>query len=134
METWHIDIEDFLELRKNTGDERRRTHDMNTANWIPDLFMKRVAEEAEWTLLSPDDASDLHELTGKAFEARYTDYEAKRRVAMLNCSVKFQPCNYGAKCWACCLKPDIRGLPLKTRAMCVTPINTWVVHSVTCVA
>ncbi len=77
LETWHIDIEDFLELRKNTGDERRRTHDMNTANWIPDLFMKRVAEEAEWTLFSPDDASDLHELTGKAFEARYTDYEAK---------------------------------------------------------
>ncbi|MEN9501318.1 MAG: hypothetical protein RI964_603 [Pseudomonadota bacterium] len=77
LETWHIDIEDFLELRKNTGDERRRTHDMNTANWIPDLFMKRVAEEAEWTLFSPDDASDLHELTGKAFEARYTEYEAK---------------------------------------------------------
>ncbi len=77
LETWHIDIEDFLELRKNTGDERRRTHDMNTANWIPDLFMKRVAEEAEWTLFSPDDAPDLHELTGKAFEARYTEYEAK---------------------------------------------------------
>ena len=77
LETWHIDIEDFLELRKNTGDERRRTHDMNTANWIPDLFMKRVAEEGEWTLFSPDDAPDLHELTGKAFEARYTEYEAK---------------------------------------------------------
>ncbi len=77
LETWHIDIEDFLELRKNTGDERRRTHDMNTANWIPDLFMKRVAAEAEWTLFSPDDAPDLHELTGKAFEKRYTEYEAK---------------------------------------------------------
>ncbi|QQZ29141.1 ribonucleoside-diphosphate reductase subunit alpha [Thiothrix subterranea] len=77
LETWHIDIEDFLELRKNTGDERRRTHDMNTANWIPDLFMKRVAAEAEWTLFSPDDAPDLHDLTGKAFEARYAEYEAK---------------------------------------------------------
>lgn len=77
LETWHIDIEDFLELRKNTGDERRRTHDMNTANWIPDLFMRRVAQEGEWTLFSPDDVPDLHELTGKAFEARYTEYEAK---------------------------------------------------------
>jgi ribonucleoside-diphosphate reductase alpha chain len=77
LETWHIDIEDFLELRKNTGDERRRTHDMNTANWIPDLFMKRVAAEGDWTLFSPDDAPDLHDLTGKAFEARYKEYEAK---------------------------------------------------------
>lgn len=77
LETWHIDIEDFLELRKNTGDERRRTHDMNTANWIPDLFMKRVAEEGEWTLFSPDDAPDLHDLSGQAFEARYVEYEAK---------------------------------------------------------
>ena len=77
LETWHIDIEDFLELRKNTGDERRRTHDMNTANWIPDLFMKRVAEDKDWTLFSPDDAPDLHDLTGKAFEQRYEEYEAK---------------------------------------------------------
>ncbi len=75
LETWHIDIEDFLELRKNTGDDRRRTHDMNTANWIPDLFMKRVADEKEWTLFSPDDAPDLHDLTGKAFEKRYAEYE-----------------------------------------------------------
>ncbi len=77
LETWHIDIEDFLELRKNTGDDRRRTHDMNTANWIPDLFMKRVAEDQEWTLFSPDDAPDLHDLTGKAFERRYAEYEDK---------------------------------------------------------
>ncbi|WMP15969.1 ribonucleoside-diphosphate reductase subunit alpha [Thiothrix lacustris] len=77
LETWHIDIEDFLELRKNTGDERRRTHDMNTANWIPDLFMKRVAAEGDWTLFSPEDAPDLHDLTGKAFEVRYNEYEAK---------------------------------------------------------
>ncbi|HWP00611.1 MAG TPA: ribonucleoside-diphosphate reductase subunit alpha [Methylococcus sp.] len=77
LETWHIDIEEFLELRKNTGDDRRRTHDMNTANWVPDLFMKRVAEEGHWTLFSPDDTPDLHDLTGAAFEWRYLEYEAK---------------------------------------------------------
>ena len=77
LETWHIDIEEFLELRKNTGDDRRRTHDMNTANWVPDLFMKRVAEEQDWTLFSPSDTPDLHDLTGVEFEKRYLDYEAK---------------------------------------------------------
>lgn len=75
LETWHLDIEDFLELRKNTGDERRRTHDMNTANWIPDLFMKRVRENQMWTLFSPNDTPDLHDLYGSAFEARYCEYE-----------------------------------------------------------
>jgi ribonucleoside-diphosphate reductase alpha chain len=77
LETWHIDIEDFLELRKNTGDERRRTHDMNTANWIPDLFMKRVAENGMWTLFSPSDVPDLHHLYGQEFEKRYVEYEKK---------------------------------------------------------
>jgi ribonucleoside-diphosphate reductase alpha chain len=77
LETWHIDIEEFLELRKNTGDDRRRTHDMNTANWVPDLFMKRVAEDQDWTLFSPSDTPDLHDLTGAAFEKRYVEYEAK---------------------------------------------------------
>jgi ribonucleoside-diphosphate reductase alpha chain len=77
LETWHLDIEEFLELRKNTGDDRRRTHDMNTANWIPDLFMKRVMENASWTLFSPADCVDLHEKVGKAFEQAYTEYEAK---------------------------------------------------------
>ena len=76
VETWHLDIEEFLELRKNTGDDRRRTHDMNTANWVPDLFMKRIAQDREWTLFSPDDAPDLHDLYGKAFETRYCEYEA----------------------------------------------------------
>lgn len=76
LETWHLDIEDFIELRKNTGDERRRTHDLNTANWIPDLFMKRVRENAEWTLFSPSDTPDLTELYGKKFEDRYAEYEA----------------------------------------------------------
>lgn len=75
LETWHLDIEDFLELRKNTGDERRRTHDMNTANWIPDLFMKRVKEKGSWTLFSPNDVPDLHDLYGAAFEKRYQEYE-----------------------------------------------------------
>ena len=77
LETWHIDIEEFLELRKNTGDDRCRTHDMNTANWVPDLFMNRVAEEQDWTLFSPSDTPDLHDLTGAEFEKRYLDYEAK---------------------------------------------------------
>ena len=76
LESWHLDIEEFLELRKNTGDDRRRTHDMNTANWIPDLFMKRVMEDGAWTLFSPSDTPDLHDLTGTAFEARYEAYEA----------------------------------------------------------
>jgi len=77
LETWHLDIEEFLELRKNTGDDRRRTHDMNTANWIPDLFMKRVMENAEWTLFSPSDARDLHDKFGKSFEEAYLRYEDK---------------------------------------------------------
>ena len=76
LETWHVDIEEFLELRKNTGDDRRRTHDMNTANWVPDLFMKRVFEGKPWTLFSPNDTPDLHDLFGKAFEERYEHYES----------------------------------------------------------
>lgn len=75
LETWHLDIEEFLDLRKNTGDERRRTHDMNTANWIPDLFMKRVHENADWTLFSPSDVPDLHEKFGREFETAYVGYE-----------------------------------------------------------
>ncbi|MCX8146042.1 MAG: ribonucleoside-diphosphate reductase subunit alpha, partial [Azovibrio sp.] len=77
LETWHLDIEEFLELRKNTGDERRRCHDMNTAHWIPDLFMQRVMENGEWTLFSPDEVPDLHDKFGQAFVAAYTAYEAK---------------------------------------------------------
>jgi len=75
LETWHLDIEDFLDLRRNTGDDRRRTHDINTANWIPDLFMKRVIADQDWTLFSPHEVPDLHELYGKAFEERYHAYE-----------------------------------------------------------
>ena len=77
METWHLDIEEFIELRKNTGDERRRCHDMNTAHWVPDLFMKRVIAEGPWTLFSPADVPDLHDLYGQAFETAYVAYEAK---------------------------------------------------------
>ncbi|MDP3708920.1 MAG: ribonucleoside-diphosphate reductase subunit alpha, partial [Polaromonas sp.] len=77
LETWHLDIEEFLELRKNTGDDRRRTHDMNTANWIPDLFMRRVMEKGSWTLFSPSDTPDLHDKFGKDFEKAYTAYEAQ---------------------------------------------------------
>jgi len=75
LESWHLDIEEFLDLRKNTGDERRRTHDMHTANWIPDLFMKRVQQNAQWTLFSPDEVSDLHDLYGNDFQIRYEQYE-----------------------------------------------------------
>ncbi|RMG39310.1 MAG: ribonucleoside-diphosphate reductase subunit alpha, partial [Planctomycetota bacterium] len=75
LETWHLDIEEFLDLRKNTGDERRRTHDMHTANWIPDLFMQRVRENGQWTLFSPDEVPDLHDLYGRAFAERYEHYE-----------------------------------------------------------
>ncbi len=76
LESWHLDIEEFLELRKNTGDDRRRTHDMNTANWIPDLFMRRVIEKGQWTLFSPNSVPDLHDKFGKAFETAYVAYEA----------------------------------------------------------
>ncbi|MET3792294.1 ribonucleoside-diphosphate reductase subunit alpha [Aquamicrobium terrae] len=77
LETWHVDIEEFLDLRKNTGDDRRRTHDMNTANWVPDLFMERVAADGEWTLFSPDEVADLHDLYGTAFRTAYQAYEEK---------------------------------------------------------
>lgn len=83
LEVWHLDIEEFLELRKNTGDDRRRTHDMHTANWIPDLFMKRVLQNADWTLFSPHEVPDLHDLYGCRFEKRYEEYEALARAGEL---------------------------------------------------
>lgn len=90
LETWHMDIEEFLDLRKNTGDDRRRTHDMNTANWIPDLFMKRVMEKGEWTLFTPSECPDLHDLVGKDFEKAYTAYEAKAANGELRVFKKVQ--------------------------------------------
>jgi ribonucleoside-diphosphate reductase alpha chain len=80
LETWHMDIEEFVELRKNTGDDRRRTHDMNTANWVPDLFLKRVSEDKKWTLFTPSDTPDLHDLYGQEFEKRYEEYEAQTQT------------------------------------------------------
>ena len=88
LETWHMDVEEFLDLRRNTGDERRRTHDMHTANWIPDLFMKRVRDKAEWTLFSPDEVPDLHDLYGKEFEERYEEYERKAEAGEMRMSRK----------------------------------------------
>lgn len=86
LETWHMDIEEFLDLRKNTGDERRRTHDMHTANWIPDLFMKRVIANQQWTLFSPEETPDLHDLTGRAFEERYEFYEKEAKEGRIRLS------------------------------------------------
>ncbi|MDI1275688.1 ribonucleoside-diphosphate reductase subunit alpha [Polaromonas sp.] len=90
LETWHLDIEEFLELRKNTGDDRRRTHDMNTANWIPDLFMRRVMEKGSWTLFSPSDTPDLHDKFGIEFEKAYTAYEAKAERGEIKPARKLQ--------------------------------------------
>jgi ribonucleoside-diphosphate reductase alpha chain len=88
LETWHLDIEEFLELRKNTGDDRRRTHDMNTSNWIPDLFMKRVMENGDWTLFSPSNTPDLHDKFGKAFEEAYVAYEKQAESGVVKPSRK----------------------------------------------
>ena len=86
LETWHLDIEEFVELRKNTGDDRRRTHDMNTANWIPDLFMQRVMDGGKWTLFSPNETPDLHDLTGSAFKIRYEEYENDAKTGKIQVS------------------------------------------------
>ncbi|MCB9492935.1 MAG: ribonucleoside-diphosphate reductase subunit alpha [Epsilonproteobacteria bacterium] len=83
LEAWHYDFEDFIDLRRNTGDDRRRTHDMNTASWIPDLFMKRLINDEQWTLFSPDETPDLHEIYGKEFEAAYLNYEAQARAGKI---------------------------------------------------
>lgn len=88
LETWHYDIEDFLELRKNTGDERRRTYDLNTANWIPDLFMERLEQDGEWTLFSPEEVSDLHHLYGHKFKERYQEYERLANLGQIKLSKK----------------------------------------------
>lgn len=88
LETWHLDIEEFVELRKNTGDDRRRTHDMNTANWVPDLFMKRVFQDKEWTLFSPNDVPDLHDSFGKKFESLYEEYERQASTGEIKLSKK----------------------------------------------
>lgn len=90
LETWHYDIEDFIELRKNTGDERRRTHDMNTANWVPDLFMKRIREDGDWTLFSPEEVPELHHLYGRAFEEAYVSAEARADQKIIKLSKRMK--------------------------------------------
>ena len=117
LETWHYDIEDFLDLRKNTGDERRRTHDMNTANWIPDLFMKRVLADEDWTLFSPDETPDLHHLYGRAFEERYARVRAAgrpRRDRPLPSPARQAALAQDAD--ACCSRPATPGSPSRTPA------------------
>lgn len=88
LESWHYDIEDFLDLRKNTGDDRRRTHDINTANWVPDLFMKRVQQDGDWTLFSPEEVPDLHHIFGKRFEEKYVQYEEALKRGEIRLSKK----------------------------------------------
>ena len=97
LETWHLDIEEFLELRKNTGDDRRRAHDMNTANWIPDLFMKRVFNDQEWTLFSPNTVPELHDLHGKAFEDAYQEYERKAAAGEIKPCKTIKACDLWRK-------------------------------------
>jgi len=108
LETWHLDIEEFLELRKNTGDDRRRTHDMNTANWIPDLFMKRVMEGGDWTLFSPSDTPDLHDKWGHAFEETYKRYEEKVARGELSSTRSCRPSTCGGRCSRCCSRRATR--------------------------
>jgi len=126
LETWHLDIEEFLELRKNTGDDRRRTHDMNTANWIPDLFMRRVFENAEWTLFSPSDAPELHDKVGRAFEEAYKRYEDKvaRGELKLYKKVPAVHLTCGARCCRCCSRPGIPGSRSRTPATCAARSST----------
>ena len=125
LETWHLDIEEFLELRKNTGDDRRRTHDMNTANWIPDLFMKRVMEGGEWTLFSPSDVPDLHDKFGKAFEEAYIALRGQGRARRAEAVQEGRRrCSCGARCCRCCSRPGIRGSRSRIPATCARRSST----------
>lgn len=126
LESWHLDIEEFLELRKNTGDDRRRTHDMNTANWIPDLFMKRVMEKGDWTLFSPADTPDLHDLYGEAFERPTPPTKPRPTRASSSCSSACLPWICGARCSRCCSRPAIPGSPSRILATSVRPSSMWV--------
>ncbi len=131
LETWHLDIEEFLELRKNTGDDRRRTHDMNTANWIPDLFMKRVMDNGDWTLFSPSDVPDLHDLFGTEFESAYAAYEAKAASRRTQAAARrCKPPTCGARCSPCCSKPAIPWITFKDACNLRSPQqHVGVVHS-----
>jgi ribonucleoside-diphosphate reductase alpha chain len=124
LETWHMDIEEFLDLRKNTGDDRRRTHDMNTANWIPDMFMKRVMEKGDWTLFSPSDCPDLHDKVGKAFETAYLATKPRPPPAKSASSRRSPRSTCGARCCRCCSKPATHGSPSRIRATSVRRSST----------
>jgi ribonucleoside-diphosphate reductase alpha chain len=113
LESWHLDVEEFLELRKNTGDDRRRTHDMNTANWIPDLFMKRVMEGTDWTLFSPSTCPDLHDTFGREFETIYTAYEARAASGEIKLHKK-------ASCTRATCAPRSRSTPARPKLRCAT--------------
>jgi ribonucleoside-diphosphate reductase alpha chain len=108
LETWHNDIFEFLELRKNTGDDRRRTHDMNTANWIPDLFMKRMEARGSWTLFRSNEVKDLHELYGQAFEKRYLEYEQLAEAGKIQ-GRKSRRWSCGRRCSRCSSRPATHG-------------------------
>ena len=123
LETWHLDIEEFLDLRKNTGDDRRRTHDMNTANWIPDLFMKRVAENGNWTLFSPDEVHDLHDLYGLEFETAYERYEEKAAVGEIKVFRKIKAADLWRKMLSMAINIKEN---LNNSLMLVTALNTHI--------
>jgi len=130
LESWHIDIEEFLELRKNTGDDRRRTHDMNTANWVPDLFMKRVAEEGEWTLFSPDDVPDLHDAYGADFERLYVSYEQKAAQGLIRNHKKVRAVDLWRKMLSMLFETGHPWIAFKDAANLRSPQqHTGVVHS-----
>ena len=109
LETWHLDIEEFVELRKNTGDDRRRTHDMNTANWIPDLFMQRVMDGGKWTLFLLMKHQISHDLTGSAFKIRYEEYENDAKTGKIQVSKEVEAEDLGGKLFPCYLKQAILG-------------------------
>ncbi len=126
LETWHMDIEEFIELRKNTGDDRRRTHDMNTANWIPDLFMKRVFDDGPWTLFSPSEVPDLHDLTGKAFQERYEYYEALTEYpGKIKLFKTIQAKDLWRKMLSMLFETGHPWLTFRTRATCAARSSTW---------
>ena len=124
LESWHLDIEEFLELRKNTGDDRRRTHDMNTANWIPDLFMKRVIEGGDWTLFSPSTCPDLHDKFGRTSKPPTPPTRPRSTAARSSSSSACRPRTCGARCCRCCSRPGIRGSPSRTPATCAARSST----------
>lgn len=124
LETWHIDIEEFLDLRKNTGDERRRTHDMNTANWVPDEFLRRVEQDGTWTLFSPDETPDLHDLYGAAFAERYREYEAAAERGELAVHRTVAAVDLWRRMITMLFETATRGSRSRTRATCARHNST----------